>query len=154
MLRPGHINKKTLRWLLPVAFVVLSVFLLQAVSSQRAYHIQGITPQDGVLDIRDADVSSCVLNIVNDWDFYPAALYTSEDFASGAAAVKAGPEESASDTPTEPTACGFWHSRTSITPFAAFRWIMPAACSSTVLRLRPLAGWRTMRRILYPRWAT
>ena len=99
MLRPGHINKKMLRWLLPVAFVVLSVFLLQAVSSQRAYHIQGITPQDGVLDIRDADVSSCVLNIVNDWDFYPAALYTSEDFASGAAAVKAGPEESASDTP-------------------------------------------------------
>ena len=99
MLRSGHINKKMLRWLLPVTFVVLSVFLLQAVSSQRAYHIQGITPQDGVLDIRDADVSSCVLNIVNDWDFYPAALYTSEDFASGAAAVKAGPEESASDTP-------------------------------------------------------
>ena len=98
-MRSGHINKKLLRWLLPVAIVVLSVFLLQAVFSQRAYRIQGITPQDGVLDIRDADVSSCVLNIANEWDFYPAALYTSEDFASGAAAVKADPEESASDTP-------------------------------------------------------
>ena len=84
---------------MPVAIVVLSVFLLQAVFSQRAYRIQEITPQDGVLDIRDTDVSSCVLNIANEWDFYPAALYTSEDFASGAAAVKAGPEESASDYP-------------------------------------------------------
>ena len=52
-----------------------------------------------MLDIRNADVSGCVFNIANEWDFYPAALYTSEDFASGAAAVKAGQEESASDTP-------------------------------------------------------
>ena len=98
-MQSGHINKKLLCWLLPVAIVILSVFLLQAVFSQRTYHVQGITPQDGVLDIRDADVSSCVFNIANEWDFYPAALYTSEDFASGAAGVKAGPEESASDTP-------------------------------------------------------
>ena len=97
-MRSGHINKKLLRWLFPVAIVVLSMFLLQAVFSQRTYHIQGITPQDGVLDIRDADVSSCVLNIANEWDFYPAALYTSEDFASGATALKADPEESASDS--------------------------------------------------------
>ncbi len=98
-MQSGHINKKLLCWLLPVAIVILSVFLLQAVFSQRTYHVQGITPQDGVLDIRDADVSSCVFNIANEWDFYPAALYTSEDFASGAAGVKAGPEEFASDTP-------------------------------------------------------
>lgn len=98
-MRSGHINKKMLRWLLPVAIVVLSVFLLQAVFSQKAYHIQGVTPQDGVLDIRDADVSSCVFNIANEWDFYPAALYTSEDFASGETAVKSSSEESVSDTP-------------------------------------------------------
>ena len=98
-MRSDHTGKKLLRWLLPVAIVVLSVFLLQAVFSQRTYHIQKITPQDGVLDIRNADVSGCVFNIANEWDFYPAALYTSEDFASGAAAVKAGQEESASDTP-------------------------------------------------------
>ena len=75
-MRSGYINKKLLRWLLPVAIVILSVFLLQAVFSQRTYHIRDITPQDGVLDIRDADVSSCVLNIANEWDFYPEALYT------------------------------------------------------------------------------
>lgn len=98
-MRSDHTGKKLLHWLLPVAIVVLSVFLLQAVFSQRTYHIQKITPQDGVLDIRNADVSGCVFNIANEWDFYPAALYTSEDFASGAAAVKAGQEESASDTP-------------------------------------------------------
>ena len=68
-MRSGHINKKLLRWLLPVAIVVLSVFLLQAVFSQRTYHIQKITPQDGVLDIRNADVSGCVFNIANEWDF-------------------------------------------------------------------------------------
>ena len=73
-MQSDHINKKLLRWLLPVAIVILSVFLLQVVFSQRTYHIRGITPQDGVLDIRDADVSSCVFNIANEWDFYPEAL--------------------------------------------------------------------------------
>lgn len=98
-MRSGHINQNLLRWFLPVVIVVLIVFVFQIVSSQRAYHIQGITPQDGVLDIRDADVSNCVFNIANKWDFYPAALYTSEDFASGTAGVKAGPDASASDAP-------------------------------------------------------
>ena len=55
-MRSGHINKKLLRWLLPVAIVVLSVFLLQAVFSQRAYRIQGITPQDGVLEVEESTI--------------------------------------------------------------------------------------------------
>lgn len=98
-MRSGHTGKNLLRGLWPVVIVVLSVFLLQAVFSQRTYHIQKITPQDGVLDIRSADVSSCIFDIANEWDFYPTALYTSEDFASGAAEVKACPEGSASGTP-------------------------------------------------------
>lgn len=98
-MRSGHVNKPLLRWLLPVAIVILSVFLLQAFSSANTYPIQEITPRDGLLDIRDADAANCVFNIANEWDFYPAALYTSEDFASGAAAAKSDPEESASDTP-------------------------------------------------------
>ena len=98
-MRSGHVNKPLLRWLLPVAIVILSVFLLQAFSSANTYPIQEITPRDGLLDIRDADAANCVFNIANEWDFYPAALYTSEDFASGAAAAKSGPEESASDIP-------------------------------------------------------
>ena len=97
-MRSGRINKKLLLWLLPVSMVILNVFLLQAAFSQRTYYIQSISPRDGVLDIRETDLSDCVLNIANEWDFYPAALYTSEDFASGAVPAKAGPEASASDT--------------------------------------------------------
>ena len=40
---------------------------------------------DGVLDITGMDLSQTVVNVNNSWDFYPNALYTSADFASGGA---------------------------------------------------------------------
>ncbi len=99
MLRFNLFNKNIFRWLLPVAIVVLSVLLIQNIFSRKEYSVQELSPQDGVLDIRDIDMSEGVFNIANNWDFYPEALYTSEDFASGAAGEKSGPEASASDTP-------------------------------------------------------
>lgn len=99
ILRLNHINKNLMRWFLPVAIVILSVLLLQNVFSQKADSVQELAPENGILDIRNIDVSSGVFNIVNNWDFYPTALYTSEDFASGAVGEKSKPEASASDTP-------------------------------------------------------
>ena len=99
MLRFNLFNKNIFRWLLPVAIVVLSVLLIQNIFSRKEYSVQELSPQDGVLDIRDIDMSEGVFNIANNWDFYPEALYTSEDFASGAAGEKSKPEASASDTP-------------------------------------------------------
>ena len=96
-LRSACAKKKLLGWLLPVAIVVLSVLLLQAVFSQSDFCIQKVTPQDGVLDIRGTDVSESVLDIANAWDFYPEALYTSADFAAGKTAEKAAPGTSASE---------------------------------------------------------
>ncbi len=49
------------------------------------------------MDLRNVDVSKDVINIVNNWDFYPGALYTSEDFAYGETNNKADPDVSASD---------------------------------------------------------
>ncbi len=98
-MRSACAKKKLLGWLLPVAIVALSVLLLQAVFSQSDFHIQKVTPQDGVLDIRGTDVSGSVLDIANAWDFYPEALYTSEDFAAGKTAEKAAPGTSASAVP-------------------------------------------------------
>lgn len=95
----NYINKNLLRWFLPVAIVVLSVLLLHNIFSQKADPIQEIAPENGILDIRNVDVSSGVINIVNNWDFYPSELYTSEDFAAGTVGEKSKPEESASDTP-------------------------------------------------------
>ena len=94
----GCFNKKMLRWLLPAIIVVLGAALLQAAASQSAYQIRKIAPQDGVLDLRGEDAANCVFEVANNWDFYPEALYTAEDFASGAAGEKAGPQVSASDT--------------------------------------------------------
>ena len=94
----GSFDKKLLRWLLPVAVVILGVLLLQTAASQSTYQIRNISPQDGVLDLRGEDAANCVFDVANNWDFYPQALYTAEDFASGAAGEKASAEASASDT--------------------------------------------------------
>ena len=51
-----------------------------------------------MLDLRGEDAANCVFDVANNWDFYPQALYTAEDFASGAAGEKASAEASASDT--------------------------------------------------------
>lgn len=53
--------------------------------------------QNGVLDITAVDCTQEVLNIQNNWDFYPNELYTSEDFSSGTVKEKADEEVSASD---------------------------------------------------------
>ena len=43
----GSFDKKLLRWLLPVAVVILGVLLLQTAASQSTYQIRNISPQDG-----------------------------------------------------------------------------------------------------------
>lgn len=68
VLQLNYINKNLLRWFLPVAIVVLSVLLLHNIFSQKADPIQEIAPKNGILDIRNVDVSSGVINIVNNWD--------------------------------------------------------------------------------------
>lgn len=98
-LRLVQLNKNLFQWLLPITIVVLSVLLLHNVFSRKDYSIRGVEPENGILDIRDVDVSDSIINIMNNWDFYPSKLYMPDDFASGAAEGKASPEESASDTP-------------------------------------------------------
>ena len=77
--------------------VIISVLLLQGIFDRQGLPVRKVSPRDGVLDLRDIEVSDCVVNIENSWDFYPAALYTSGDFASKAAGEKAGAEVSTSD---------------------------------------------------------
>ena len=89
--------RNVLPWLLPIIMVVISIFVLQGALSRRPAIVQEIAPQDGVLDIRDMDLSSGVFNVANCWDFYPEKLYTSEDFSSGTAGEKAEDDVSASD---------------------------------------------------------
>ena len=89
--------KKWLQRLFYVGIVIFGLLLLQWIFSQRSVSFQEIGPQDGVLDVRNLDVSQNVWNIVNNWDFYPDALYTAEDFAAGVVGEKAAPDVSASD---------------------------------------------------------
>ena len=74
-------------WLLPVAAVLLIVLTVQLLYGRGQGSIRGLKPVDGVLDITGEDLSREVVNIVNSWDHYPGALYTSEDFAAGKAAL-------------------------------------------------------------------
>lgn len=73
------------------------MLLLNGIFSLRSVTVPEIRPQDGVLDIRDIDISSGVFNVANNWDFYPEKLYTSQDFKSGTVVEKAEENVSASN---------------------------------------------------------
>lgn len=96
-MRFSMINKHLIRWIFPVLVVLLSMVVLQGLFSRRTTTVQEFGPQDGVLDLRNVDLSKDVINIVNNWDFYPGVLYTSEDFASENTTEKAQEDVSASD---------------------------------------------------------
>ena len=82
----GAARLSGLRWLGPVAVVVLALLIVQLFSSRRQTEFQELVPVDGVLDITEADLDSRVFNISNqNWEFYPNRLYTSQDFAAGVA---------------------------------------------------------------------
>ena len=93
----NRINRKHLFWFLPVAALVISVLLLQGVLSRKQTSFREISPYEGVLDITEEDFSDEVVNVQNNWDFYPGALYDSADFASGNVGEKEVPEVSSSD---------------------------------------------------------
>ena len=96
MMQAGLVRKNILRFLLPLAAAVLGVALLQGLFVHRSVPTQQLTPQNGVLDLRDVELSSGVFEIA-DWDYYPSVLYTPEDFAAGAAG-KTGDETGAYGT--------------------------------------------------------
>ena len=93
----NRINRKHLFWFLPVAALVISVLLLQGVFSRKQTSFREISPYEGVLDITEEDFSDEVVNVQNNWDFYPGVLYDSADFASGNVGEKEAPEVSSSD---------------------------------------------------------
>ena len=97
----GSPRRDLLQWLFPVAVVILSVLLLQLCFSRRELRAVPVAPENGVLDIRALDPDGAVYEVANNWDFYPGALYTPEDFRLGTAGEKAGAGASASQA-----ACG------------------------------------------------
>ena len=96
-MRPIRINKSKAFWVIPVAVVILCVLLLQYLFLRRQVDVREVSPKNGVLDITAVDCTQEVLNIQNNWDYYPNELYTSEDFSSGKVIEKAGEAVSASD---------------------------------------------------------
>ena len=70
-------------WLLLAGAVVLIMLVVQLLYSRRQSSFQILVPVEGVVDITGVDLSQGVVNVQNNWDFYPGALYTAEDFAQG-----------------------------------------------------------------------
>ena len=84
-MREDKARGRHLQWLVPVAIVLLVAVVARLFLTRRADDIPEVYPVDGVLDITGMDLSQTVVNVNNSWDFYPNALYTSADFASGGA---------------------------------------------------------------------
>ena len=82
-MRTEKSRRSWLCWLLPAAAVLLIVLTVQLLYGRGQMDVQGLTPVEGVLDITGEDLSQEVVNVVNSWDHYAGALYTSEDFAAG-----------------------------------------------------------------------
>lgn len=78
-------------WLPLAAVILLMVIILLWFFSNRQTEFRELCPVDGVLDITEEDLSEEVVNIVNDWAFYPNKLYSPQDFTSGA--VEMDPDE-------------------------------------------------------------
>ena len=83
-------------WLLP-AVVAFGLLALMGAFFGRTASVQSVAVKNGILDIRQQDVSSTVFQITGWWDFYPGGLYAPEDFVSGAAGEKAATNVSPSD---------------------------------------------------------
>lgn len=86
-----------LRWLLLVVLVVLALQLLQGLFTLRSVPVQLLQVEDGWLDLQNQDAAAGLFQLEGSWDFYPEALYTSEDFAAGRTGQPAGEEVSPSD---------------------------------------------------------
>lgn len=86
-----------LRWLLLVVLVVLALQLLQGLFTLRSVPVQLLRVEDGWLDLQNQDAAAGLFQLEGSWDFYPEALYTSEDFAAGRTGQPAGEEVSPSD---------------------------------------------------------
>ena len=75
------------------------ILCLQSLAAQRQQRFQGLSPENGVLNLTQVDVSQTVYQVVNNWDFYPNQLYDAQDFAQGISEEKAAPEVSAAQVP-------------------------------------------------------
>ena len=86
-------QRSWLCWLLPAAAILIIILTVQFLYSRAQEDIREIAPVEGVLDITTEDLSQGIVNIRNNWDFYPNKLYTSEDFAVD----EAGPYQEETD---------------------------------------------------------
>lgn len=76
-------KERAARWLLALAAAAVVILSLRLILSRRQIYFGQLSPQDGVVDASNADFSNEVFTIVNSWQYYPGAFYTSEDFAAG-----------------------------------------------------------------------
>ena len=83
------------RAVLPVIVILVMAVFFVVFSGRFPSDIPEIGHEDGFADIREYDFNKQVYNIVNNWDYYPGALYTPEDFADTGNAPK--PDNSAKD---------------------------------------------------------
>ena len=88
------------KWLLPIAVLMLIILVFQFFFSKRQTGLPVLVPENGVLEVTDADFFDQIYQIDSAWAHFPGRLCTSEDFApeGGEPLFSANPEQSAFGT--------------------------------------------------------
>ena len=73
-------KKFTINGLITIMVLILVTILYYYVQGRLKTSFPEVTPQDGVLDVRDISFEDTVYSLNNNWDYYPGKLYWSEDF--------------------------------------------------------------------------
>ena len=78
-MRENTIRRLARQYMLPLLVLALLAGFLLYCRSRVQTDFPVLTPEEGVVDARDADFGAGVYHIVNRWDYWPGALYTPEE---------------------------------------------------------------------------
>lgn len=80
-------KSKLLKILLYIAMLFFVFFVLLSLTSS---HGQSIVPENGIVDLRNADLSTELIQVIpQEWEYYPGELYGPDDFKGAAALTPA-----------------------------------------------------------------
>ena len=87
-------KKFTINGILTITMLILITILYYYVQGRLVGAFPEVTPENGVLDIRDVSFEDEIYHLNNNWDYFPGKLLTPDDFKDEEnMPVKAGPYE-------------------------------------------------------------
>lgn len=73
-------KKFTINGILTITMLILIYLLYLYVQGRLRTRFPEVTPQDGILDVREVSFENTIYSLNNNWDYYPGKLYEPKDF--------------------------------------------------------------------------